>query len=243
MRLHVLSDMHLEVRRPTWKAFVESIPRDLADVLVLAGDILCVADVAAHEMLSRLRDKAPEVVWVLGNHEHYHGVFQDTLSGAAEMARATGVTLLDGGAAVVAGRRFVGGTLWFRRDVAARAYRHQMMDFHLIEGFEDAVYGENARHLEVFGREVRTGDIVVSHHLPHPQSVDVQFREGLASRLNPFFLCDCEALIEQTRPAVWIHGHTHTPCQYVVGDTRVICNPIGYPRERATARLDCCVEV
>jgi predicted phosphodiesterase len=42
---------------------------------------------------------------------------------------------------------------------------------------------------------------------------------------------------------VWIHGHTHTPCQYVVGDTRVICNPIGYPRERATARLDCCVEV
>jgi Icc-related predicted phosphoesterase len=118
-----------------------------------------------------------------------------------------------------------------------------MMDFHLIEGFEDVVYRENARHLEVFGREIRPGDIVVSHHLPHPQSVNIQFRAGLASRLNPFFLCDCEALIEGARPAAWIHGHTHTPCDYVVGATRVVCNPIGYPREREGARIDCCVDV
>ena len=26
----------------------------------------------------------------------------------------------------------------------------------------------------------------------------------------------------------WIHGHTHDACDYMIGDTRVLCNPRGY---------------
>lgn len=25
----------------------------------------------------------------------------------------------------------------------------------------------------------------------------------------------------------WIHGHIHTPCQYNIGNTKIICNPHG----------------
>jgi hypothetical protein len=32
------------------------------------------------------------------------------------------------------------------------------------------------------------------------------------------------------RPAIklWTHGHTHEEFDYMIGDTRVVCNPRGY---------------
>jgi len=32
------------------------------------------------------------------------------------------------------------------------------------------------------------------------------------------------------RPQIklWVHGHTHDPYDYVIGETRVVCNPRGY---------------
>ena len=37
--------------------------------------------------------------------------------------------------------------------------------------------------------------------------------------------------VHDLRPKLWIHGHTHDRCDYVIGDTRVIANPFGYPKE------------
>ena len=28
---------------------------------------------------------------------------------------------------------------------------------------------------------------------------------------------------------MWIHGHTHQGSDYLLGKTRVVCNPRGYP--------------
>jgi Icc-related predicted phosphoesterase len=243
MRLHVLSDLHFDVRRASWRSLAARIPTDVGDVLVLAGDILCMNDVAAGDMLQILRGKAREVVYVLGNHEHYYGAFETTRARAARLCAATGVTLLDGAARVVAGRRFVGGTLWFRYSPEALPLRPQMMDFQLIEAFEDAVYRDNARQLELLGSELRHDDLVVTHHLPAWGSVAPRYRSGPSSVLNPFFLCDCQELIEQRQPALWIHGHTHDPCDHTIGATRVVCNPIGYPREQGEDRVAFFVDV
>ena len=38
-------------------------------------------------------------------------------------------------------------------------------------------------------------------------------------------------MIEEQRPALWVHGHTHDSCDYQVGVTRVVCNPRGYEDE------------
>lgn len=235
MRLHILSDLHLEFRRDSWRDFVRSIPSGVGDVLVLAGDVVLIADVAVREMLASFRSKAPEVVYVLGNHEHYHGDFAHTKEVAADLCRDVGLHLLDGEVRTVAGRRFVGATLWFRRSAKARRYRNQMMDFQLIASFEDAVYDDNRRVVEALRREVKPGDIVVTHHLPTRTSVAPQFRSGPESLLNPFFVCDCDDIIAQSQPALWIHGHTHEPCDHQLGATRIVCNPIGYPGESARA--------
>jgi len=37
-----------------------------------------------------------------------------------------------------------------------------------------------------------------------------------------------DELVEERRPAVWVHGHTHLGGDYEIGETRVVCNPFGY---------------
>jgi len=54
-----------------------------------------------------------------------------------------------------------------------------------------------------------------------------------------------EDVIEKYRPELWVHGHTHVPCDYELFDTRIICNPGGYPEEnrRSGFREDLVVSV
>ena len=64
--------------------------------------------------------------------------------------------------------------------------------------------------------------VVVTHHSPHPGSIDPK---DAGSLLNPAFCSDFSALIEQSGPASWVHGHTLASCDYCVGSMRVVCNP------------------
>jgi Icc-related predicted phosphoesterase len=67
--------------------------------------------------------------------------------------------------------------------------------------------------------------ICMTHHLPSERSVDKEF-EG--SPLNYAFFSNLEPVIEKFKPLLWVHGHTHKPCDYKIGDTRVVANPLGY---------------
>ena len=35
-------------------------------------------------------------------------------------------------------------------------------------------------------------------------------------------------IVARPQIKLWIHGHTHHEFDYMVGDTRVVCNPRGY---------------
>jgi len=96
------------------------------------------------------------------------------------------------------------------------------------------VYEENARALAFLERELRAGDVVVTHYLPADACIAKRWR---GSALNPFFLCDVEPLIRARRPAYWLHGHTHDSVDTVVGATHVLANPFGYARYELNARF------
>ena len=75
--------------------------------------------------------------------------------------------------------------------------------------------------------------IVVTHHLPHPRSVHEQYADD---PVTPAFCSDLSQLVENSGAALWVHGHSHTSCDYLAGDTRVVCNPKGYgPQSRSGA--------
>lgn len=223
IRVRLVSDLHFEFHADQGREFAESMDPTGVDVLVVAGD-LTNEGAGLERSLGWLADRFPRVVYVHGNHEFYDSSRARTLAATARaVARSRNLAWLDCAAVEIGGVRFLGAPLWFRED--PRAPRAALHDFAVIERFESWVYEENSRALEWLQRELRAGDVVVTHHLPHPRSIDPRY---VGSPLNPFFLCDVSELIAAREPAAWLHGHTHASVDYQVGATRIVCNPFGY---------------
>lgn len=231
MKIHVLSDLHIE-----FAAF--DAPRTDADVVILAGDIAVGAT-----GVEWAGDTFPDrpVIYVPGNHEYYgHDI------GLTEKLRAAApdnVRVLNDEAVEIGGARILGCTLWTDFDYygepeAARRYSEQALgDFAAISNGERRFTPEDAAALHEQSRHWLINElaaafdgptIVVTHHLPAAPSVAPRYAED---PLNPAFASRLESLIETHRPALWVHGHTHAPCDYELFGTRVVCNPRGYPGE------------
>lgn len=104
MRILVLSDLHLESRRP----YVP--PAGIAfDVVILAGDIhrpgVAAIEWAASAFLC-------PVVFIAGNHEYYGSEFHEQLRAMRRAAEGTRVHVLERGVVDIDGVTFVGCTLW-----------------------------------------------------------------------------------------------------------------------------------
>jgi hypothetical protein len=42
-------------------------------------------------------------------------------------------------------------------------------------------------------------------------------------------------ILDRPQIKLWTHGHTHEPFDYMIGSTRVVCNPRGYINHEACA--------
>ena len=230
MKLLILSDLHFEFHRDHGVSFVESLPLEV-DACVIAGDLTVGAKIPA--ALDLFCDRYADVVYVHGNHEFYNTQWEEVLALTEHSARKhPNLHWLDCGVAEIQGQRFVGAPLWFRRAPGVPTWG--MTDFLVIPRFEEHVYVENQRALKFFDETLKPGDVVVSHHLPSPQSIDFIYKR---SPLNAFFLCDVSPLILRAKPSLWIHGHTHASCDYLLEETRVICNPFGYADHDLNSRF------
>ena len=69
-----------------------------------------------------------------------------------------------------------------------------------IEDFESWVYDENARAVANFEERLRSGEIVVTHHLPSQCCVAPRF---VGHPLNPFFVCELTNLIIERQPRLY----------------------------------------
>src|SRR5688572_7280254 len=71
--------------------------------------------------------------------------------------------------------------------------------------------------------------VVVTHHAPSARSIHPKYVS--AGPINHAFASDLDYLVEGSGAAIWVHGHVHDPFSYMIGNTRVLCNPRGYPSE------------
>jgi len=221
MKIQLVSDLHYEFMADRGAEFTAALPND-CDVLVVAGD-LCPAADGLKEALEGLCARFPEVVFLNGNHEFYGGDRRRVMTIRDALKAVKNLHWLDKDVWKYKDRRFVGCTLWF----AHQPYEliRKIGDWWQIKGLEKWVYDENRSCVAFLERECRTGDIVVTHHLPSYRSVHPKYA---GSALNPFFVHVLDDLIETARPALWLHGHTHSSCDYYLDTTRVVCNPYGY---------------
>jgi predicted phosphodiesterase len=230
MKLHIMSDLHFEMHADGGSELIRGLDSTGVDVLVLAGDITmarCYEDLEG--VFKPLTRKYRHILYVPGNHEYYKSSPAQVTRNLAKLTKAfPEVVTPQNGATVLAGQRFVVGTMWFRLDPAAEPSKRLMHDFSLIKDFEPWVYEQNAAFEQIVANRLRATDVVVTHHLPAPQSTPARFARSAA---NAFFMCDMTSYISERQPKLWIHGHTHDRCDYLLGRTRVVANPLGYPSE------------
>lgn len=243
MRLLVLSDIHLE-----FAPF--ELPNDIEDfdVAVFAGDIgRPIAD--AIEWIEWQRSgllKGRPVVFVPGNHELYGAELAESLSTGKILAQQAGIHMLAPGMVIVGDTRFIGCTLWTDYALlgdprsARQAALMAMNDHRLIEIIEDhrrmrflpthaaALHALDLDFtVECLQKPFDGSTVVVTHHAPHPGSVQPRYR---GDPLSPAFASDLTEVIERYHPELWIHGHDHGSHDYRVGQTRVLSNQAGYPK-------------
>lgn len=264
MKISIASDIHLEFGDLVLKN------QDAADVLILSGDICVAADIGSPDpsnifqsaRASRVRDffkrcsfQFPHVIYIMGNHEHYHGDFSETynkIKGMLTSDMLSNVYLLEKETKIIDDYMFIGGTLWtdFNRGDAAsmRHAGHVMNDFSGVKYKAKGLAGGNWRFLpdDALQDHYRMKDyistvidnrraqgrrdrrvVVVGHHCPSAQSVHERYRNDFD--LNGSFRSHLdEFILDRPEIALWTHGHTHEDFDYMIGTTRVVCNPRGY---------------
>lgn len=237
MQLALISDLHLEHDYMPRRSWLATTDFKEADVVVLAGDILPLTNQRRVDDLVRIFAWAKKpAIYVPGNHEYWgtspkeaHEVLEKAIT-----AHGHGyfTWLKTGETHTIAGRRFIGSTMWFSEPLEPNAVRCKgyMDDFDRIRDLEPWVYEENSRWHEWSLRNIEENDIVVTHYLPSMNCVASQYR---SSDLNHFFVYDMEGVINLAKPALWVHGHTHTAHKTMIGGTLTACNPLGYPAEKS----------
>lgn len=242
MKFALASDLHFEFHKDGGQTLVAELPE--TDVIVVAGDLASAS--CLWDSLLLLLEKYRHVVFVFGNHEFYGSSFQSVRQSIVKLRhrmprlRERGMQLgelhlLDNSTVTLEGQRFVGTTMWFRREPGIEFKHRFLNDFNAIKGATRRIYEENERAVEFLEETVEPDDVVVTHHLPHARSVHPRWK---GSQYNCFYLCEMYPLIFDRQPKVWCHGHTHNSMSYFLEETRVVCNPFGYAAHEENPEFD-----
>ncbi len=229
MKILLVSDVHCEFHKDGGLSVLATFGD--ADLLVVAGDLATKNTIFG--ALKFLCGRYKNVVYVNGNHELY-GQSPEWLAEVRTACQAAFPNLhwLANEAKTVDGVRFAGATLWFPDQHDNLGHEHRLGDFRYIKDFKPWVYEQNLAAHDLFKQVAGNVDFIVTHHLPHEICIHRQFR---GDKLNRFFVDHtCGPLVDRCGAAYWAYGHTHIggTIQVPYTDTKLICNPVGYPHER-----------
>jgi Icc-related predicted phosphoesterase len=229
MKIQYFSDIHME--------FNSKFPniRDDVDILIIAGDLH-----NSKGIIKTLKEidktiKIP-VIFVPGNHEYYGNQKANVDYQFSELTKnLNNVFILNNKVIYLQGITFIGGTAFWDGSGGrlSKQVIYTMNDFSTIYDCISNNYGlswgfESRKFFERSMFEAwlsKTPTICVSHNAPTLDSIQPEFR---SSELNVCFANDWRHLITQFQPNIWIHGHMHQSIDYMIGETRILCNPYGY---------------
>jgi hypothetical protein len=138
---------------------------------------------------------------------------------------------------------FVGGTLWtdLNRGDPMTLYgiKSLLNDYRRIRD-DSRGYGSlsptktTERHLNTLNYIMKVVDanptgkfVVVGHHAPSFNSIHEMYKDQHV--MNGAYASDLsEFILDRPQIVLWTHGHTHHSSDYMIGSTRIVCNPRGY---------------
>lgn len=242
MKIHLVSDLHLEFRKYDFKYDVPE-----CDVVVAAGDIGL--GTQAVSWLEETYKDLP-VIYIAGNHEFYHHDYDETLDKLKERCENTNVYFLHNSFKDIEGVRFVGSTMWTsfldKDPYIMRLAKSGMNDYRCTtQKYEeenltpDRIYDEHLDAVESLKNGMRFCDsdkiVVVTHHAPSVFSESLAYSKGFYS---PMYYEDMTELLRNHIPDLWCHGHLHSSSDYTLFKTRVVANPFGYYKREINYNFD-----
>jgi hypothetical protein len=203
-----------------------------------------------HAFFQRCSARFPHVIFIVGNHEHYHGDFATTIPHFRDvLGYLPNLHILEKQTFVLDDITFIGGTLWTdmnKRDTRTLHEISRMMnDFRCVSnsarlddhrGWADRFTTTDAADdhdaMVAFVDQTISANpsgryVVVGHHSPSRLSTHPRYQHqhimngGYSSELDDFIL-------DRPQIKLWTHGHTHEDFDYQIGGCRVLCNPRGY---------------
>lgn len=239
MRLHLVSDLHLDHDRAADEAFLQGLKAQPdVDLLVVAGDWYSISrPLSTASLVQRFLELYQRVLLVPGNHDVWLGTPGEAAKAMEDAAGSDAETRVffcpEPRKLEIAGQKFIAGTMWFRKPSLRQ--EQNFIDFRKTQAPRDWFFEQQRKFQDLLYDGWDNGNgpdlqdtVVVTHHLPHPASTPKQF---VGSPTDHFFMCNMTGAIMERRPKLWLHGHTHDPSDYVVYKTRVVCHPRGYPFE------------
>jgi predicted phosphodiesterase len=237
VRLHVLSDLHLEHAPFT-------VPAVDADAVILAGDVA--PGTRGIEWMRRQLDGRP-ILYVAGNHEFYGHDLPGLTQRLRDAARGSGVHVLENDAVVIEGVRFLGCSLWSDFDFAGAENRANSMricerlvnDYKQIRASDPdrLLTPQDTRDLHVASRAwLETAlaaphdgpTVVITHHAPLVRDAP---ENPVLAAIGGAFASDLSELMGGEHATLWVFGHIHRTVDTEVNGTRVLSNQRGYPHE------------
>jgi Icc-related predicted phosphoesterase len=276
MKISVWSDLHLEWAKdtPLW-------PNPGTELLILGGDIfnanhiyrnppdldpgIIQKDSSIHharryrELLKHVNEQWPIVIYIIGNHEHYGGLWEKTETIIRdELSRYPNIHVLEQNKLIINDIVFLGMSLWTdlnREDpITMMAIRNEINDYRCIAHFDTRgwrrlmpqttvdKYNESMQWLKIMLAEDKRKTVVISHHAPSRQSVHDKYHGQWMT--NGAFVNNLdEFIIDHPHVTLWIHGHVHNNFDYYIDNTRIFCNPHGYPKENPQFDPNLIVEI
>ncbi len=238
MKIRLLSDLHLEGYSFDYQYAGE-------DVLVLAGDIY--TQDRMYQFLETIPSTLP-VLFVAGNHEYYHGVFEYVNEYFYELQETfPNFVFLNNRGTTIGDVQFFGGTMftnftlhgiheqWF----GVQACK-QINDFYMIKKvpnecaleLRDWTPQDHQTQHNIFCRELKAWiertegqkRVVISHFAPHAKTILPKYANS--GPLNSYFTENMEDYMGWE--GLWLFGHTHAVVDVMIGDTRLLANAKGY---------------
>jgi DNA repair exonuclease SbcCD nuclease subunit len=196
------------------------------------------------DFLKHCSTEFPHVVYVAGNHEFYHGTWKESLTHLREeCGKFPNVYFLERDVKVINEVSFIGATLWTDCNkgdpLTLHALTDMMNDYRVIRNDEleftklrpaHTMYRhqQTLAYLKAILPDMKDRKVVfVGHHGPSAMSTHPRFMNE--TLMNGAYRSDLsEMILDNPQIVLWTHGHTHDPFDYMIGTTRVVCNPRGY---------------
>ncbi|MEP4534308.1 MAG: metallophosphoesterase [Cyclobacteriaceae bacterium] len=236
MKIQFASDLHLEMDAN--KIFMEKFPLiPSADILILAGDTTYMnPDFLRSNFFNHISSDFKQVYLIPGNHEFYYNRFdiEQVLYDFRLDVRHNVQYLNNSTIYPDENTRIIFSTLWtYISEEKVMAIYNRMTDFHacIFAGKTFSPESQNQAHeislkylTSELSKDFQGSTIVVSHHVPYPESYGVYKGE-----LSDAYYVDLTHLMLDNKIDHWIHGHNHWIDQGLTfNNTMIHTNQLGY---------------